>query len=115
MDETAKIHVGGGLKDASARMLDAVARFERGESVSEEHISFERWAALFSTLTPKRYALLRHVHRHPEKASGRLRARSIAIFAASMTTCGRWPMPVCWKPTRAEYEAVEVAPARIAL
>ena len=68
MQRGTALHVGGGLKAASNRMLDAVARFEHGETVREDHVTFADWAALFSILTPKRYELLRHVHRHPEKS-----------------------------------------------
>ena len=97
MDRT-KVHAGSGLADASERMLDAVARFERGESVEENHVSFKSWAALFSILTLKRYDLLRHVHQHPEKSIRSL-ARSIATSGESTMTCGRSWMPDCWKPT----------------
>ena len=64
--EDVEVHVGGSLRDAADRILAGVARFERGETVHERHVTFENWRALFNVLTPKRYELLCHVHAHPE-------------------------------------------------
>ena len=61
-----KVHVGGSLRDTANRVLADVARFDRGESVRERHVTFENWQALFNVLTPRRYELLSHVHAHPE-------------------------------------------------
>jgi predicted transcriptional regulator len=66
MDKKTKVHVGGSLRDAADGILADVARFERGETVDERHLTFENWQALFSVLAPKRYELLHHVHKHPE-------------------------------------------------
>ena len=74
--EGVKVHVGGAMRDAANRILDDIARFERGESVEEHHVTFENWQALFNVLTPKRYELLCHVHAHPEP-SVRALARSL--------------------------------------
>ncbi|HJS87758.1 MAG TPA: hypothetical protein VJ779_20080, partial [Acetobacteraceae bacterium] len=71
-----RVHVGGSLRDAADSILADVARFERGETVDERHVVFENWQALFSVLTPKRYELLHHIHRHPEP-SVRALARSL--------------------------------------
>ncbi|MFT8244321.1 MarR family transcriptional regulator [Roseomonas sp. BN140053] len=61
------IHVGGSFADTKRRVLDAVERAERGEAgAAENHISFESWEALTAVMTPRRFELLRHVHRHPE-------------------------------------------------
>jgi len=68
MTRNLRLHVGDTLCDLNNRVLDDVARFERGESVESHHLSFESWQALFNVLTPKRYALLQHVHKHPEQS-----------------------------------------------
>lgn len=114
-----KVHVGSGLADASERMLDAVARFERGESVEENHVSFESWAALFSTLTPKRYELLRHVHQHPEKSIRSL-ARALdrdfrRVYDDVRALVDAGLLEADGQGLRAEYEAVEVPRTKIAL
>jgi predicted transcriptional regulator len=58
---------GEDVKKAAERFIDAAERVERGENVdAETHVTFESWAGLSSVLTPKRVALLQHVHRHPE-------------------------------------------------
>ena len=119
MQRGTALHVGGGLKAASNRMLDAVARFEHGETVREDHVTFADWAALFSILTPKRYELLRHVHRHPEKSIRALaRAldrdfRRVHDDVRALADAGL--LEVDDAGVRAEYEAIEVAPARIAI
>lgn len=115
----AQFHVGGGLRGASKRMLNAVARFESGETVAENHVSFEDWSALFSILTPKRYELLRHLHRHPAE-SIRALARALnrdfrrvhddvrALMDAGLLEADE-------EGLRAEYEVIEVPQAKIAL
>jgi predicted transcriptional regulator len=60
------IHVGGSFADSKRRLLDAVARHERGEAVAEDHVTFATWEALTAVMTPKRMALIRHLHRTPE-------------------------------------------------
>jgi predicted transcriptional regulator len=60
------IYVGGSFADTRRRVLDAVARVERGETVGETHITFESWDALAGIMTPKRFELIRHLHRSPE-------------------------------------------------
>jgi predicted transcriptional regulator len=71
------IHVGGTLRDVADSVLADIARFEAGHTVDEDHVTFESWQALFSVLTPKRYELLRHVHRQPA-ASVRALSRALA-------------------------------------
>jgi predicted transcriptional regulator len=61
-----EIHVGGTFAETKRRVLDAVARAERGEEVQEDHVTFATWAALSAVMTPKRFALIRHLHRQPE-------------------------------------------------
>jgi predicted transcriptional regulator len=48
-----------------ARFIDAWHRAERGESVSERHLSFDSFETMTRVLTPKRLALLHHLHRQP--------------------------------------------------
>lgn len=60
-----KLHVGGTFTDTKARVLDAVARAKRGETVGESHLTFESWEGLSKTLTGKRLELLRHLHARP--------------------------------------------------
>jgi predicted transcriptional regulator len=40
---------------------------ERGDAVSEKHVSFATWETMIQVLSPRRLALLRHVHRTPAK------------------------------------------------
>jgi predicted transcriptional regulator len=54
------------MKAASGqRFVRAWRRAEQGDVSAETHLSFESWELLSRTLTPKRLALLRHIHRHP--------------------------------------------------
>jgi predicted transcriptional regulator len=73
---THTIHVGGSFEDTKRRALDAVARFERSESVEEHHVVFETWATFARAMTPSRLELLRHVHHHPPQS---IRALAIAL------------------------------------
>lgn len=70
------IHVGGTLADSKRRVLDALARADQGEVVSKDHITFQSWEAPASVMTTKRFALVRHLHRHPETSIAAL-ARSL--------------------------------------
>ena len=119
MNTTLKLHVGGGLREASDRMLNDVARFERGESVEENHLAFENWQALFNVLTAKRYELLQFVHRQPEP-SVRALARALKrdykrvhedVQALVMAGLLRQDA----EGLHADYEAIELPPTRIAL
>jgi predicted transcriptional regulator len=67
MPRDIRVHVGDSLRDLNRRVLADVARFERGESVELHHPSFKHGQALFNVPTPKRYALLQHVHKQPEQ------------------------------------------------
>jgi predicted transcriptional regulator len=56
-------------RQSLARLLEADARYNRGEHVeAEEHITFESIEGLFALLTPKRLELLRHLHRYPARS-----------------------------------------------
>lgn len=77
MSREVHIHVGDTLNDAGRRFVDAWHRAERGELASaEHHVSFERWETFVSVMTPKRLALLRHVHAHPAHS---VRALALAL------------------------------------
>ena len=60
-----KIHVGDSRNAMGARFIDAWHRAERGEAVREHHLSFDSFETMTRVLTPKRLALLRHLHRQP--------------------------------------------------
>ena len=53
MSNTVNVHVGT-LEDMGQRFTDAWHRAERGEAVSETHITFHDLPALLAALTPKR-------------------------------------------------------------
>ena len=55
------------MEDVGARFIDAWHRMERGEEVSEKHVSFTDWETMVRTLSPRRLQLLRHIHQHPAK------------------------------------------------
>ncbi|MGQ9370765.1 HVO_A0114 family putative DNA-binding protein [Azospirillum sp. ST 5-10] len=69
--------VGGTLREAAARVVDAWHRAERGEAVEpRDTVTFQTWSALASVMTDRRYELLRHLHDHPA-ASVRALARAL--------------------------------------
>ncbi|MCV3765627.1 hypothetical protein [Rhizobium sp. TRM95796] len=59
------VHVAEPFSASRRRILDALARSDAGETVSEFHIVFPDWTTLASVMTPSRLALLRHLHAHP--------------------------------------------------
>ena len=60
-----QIHVGESRDAMGARFIDAWHRAERVEMVGEHHLSFDSFETMTRVLTPKRLALLRHLHRQP--------------------------------------------------
>lgn len=63
---TKQVLVGGTLRDAGRRFIDAWHRAERGEVFeAEDNITFVSWEALSAVMTQKRYELLLHLHRQP--------------------------------------------------
>lgn len=60
-----RVHVEG-LADAGQRFVDAWRRAERSERIREEHLSFESFEGLLTTLSPKRIELVRFVRRRPD-------------------------------------------------
>lgn len=75
MSETVNLHVGS-IEEMGKRFVGAWNRLERGEEVKETHLTFFSLETMMSTLSPKRLALLRHVHRQP--------ARTIAGLAKTL-------------------------------
>jgi predicted transcriptional regulator len=74
-----QVHIGERIDDMGRRFVDAWHRAERGELTpenAERHVGFENFETFAQVMTPKRLALLRHVHRHP--------ARSIRALAAAL-------------------------------
>lgn len=60
-----EVHVGGSFADTKRRVMNAVAAADHGPVESQTHITFETWAALSNVMTPKRFEILRRVHRQP--------------------------------------------------
>ena len=75
MSGTVKLHVGS-VEEMGKRFSGAWHRLERGEAVSETHLTFFDLETMMATLSPKRLALLRHVHQHP--------AGSVAALAKTL-------------------------------
>ncbi len=73
---TVQVHVGETIEEVASRFLDGWNRLERGEALNEKHVSFSSWEAFVGVMTPKRLALLRHVHRTP--------ARSVRALAQAL-------------------------------
>lgn len=64
MSETINIHVGS-IEEMGKRFIGAWHRLERGEEVKETNLTFFSLETMMTTLSPKRLALLRHVHQQP--------------------------------------------------
>lgn len=62
---TLQIHIGVDLQAEAVAIKDAIRRHEAGETVREQHITFESFEGMTRILTPKRLEILRHLHRHP--------------------------------------------------
>lgn len=75
MGETIRLNVGS-IEDMGKRFVAVWHRLERGEPVSETNLSFFDLETMMATLSPKRLALLKHVHRQS--------ARSIAALAKAL-------------------------------
>lgn len=74
-----QVHVGDTIDEMGRRFIDAWHRAERGELAAENaerHVGFQTFETFSRIMTPKRLALLRHVHRHP--------ARSIRALATAL-------------------------------
>lgn len=75
MNETVKLNVVS-LDEMGKRFIGTWHKLERGEKERETNLTFFDLNQLVSTLSPKRLALLRHVHAHP--------ARSVAALAKTL-------------------------------
>ncbi len=58
-----QLHVGS-LQEMGKRFADAWRRVERGERVSETHVTFLDLESMQAMLSPRRLELLRHVRQH---------------------------------------------------
>ncbi|CAN7203306.1 hypothetical protein LJR255_000586 [Pararhizobium sp. LjRoot255] len=76
MSKDLQLHIGGSFDDVAKRVADAWHRAEKGEPVSEDHLTFVNWDALSQTMTTKRLELLRHLRHHPQVSIAAL-ARSL--------------------------------------
>ena len=66
-----EVHVGDTLAGFGTRFVDAWHRAEHEELTAanaECHLSFEDYATFAAVMSPKRLALLRHVHRQPPRS-----------------------------------------------
>ena len=63
-----EIPVGNRLEETGRRFVDAWHALEKGKKVRERHLSFESLEGLLSVLTPKRWELLKYVHRKPVRS-----------------------------------------------
>ncbi len=70
-----RVPIGETMEQTAARFF-GWHRMERGDAVNEKHVSFENWETMVRVLSPKRLALLRHLHRHPARS---IRALSLAL------------------------------------
>ncbi|MGH7815444.1 MAG: hypothetical protein ACREQI_15760 [Candidatus Binataceae bacterium] len=68
MKSKMQIHVGENAAAAGRRFISAWRALEAGRRVRERHLSFESLEGLVQLLTPKRWELLQHVHRHPARS-----------------------------------------------
>ncbi len=75
MSETVNLYVGS-IEEMGKRFVGAWHRLEDGEEVKETHLTFFSLETMMSTLSPKRLALLRQVHRQA--------ARTIAELAKTL-------------------------------
>lgn len=70
MSKDVQVHVGATEQEFGARFADAFHRAARGTLTMENaeiHASFADWETMVRVLSPKRMALLRHVHQTPAK------------------------------------------------
>jgi len=63
-----QVHIGDTLEDTGRRFVDAWHALEKGRIVRQRHLSFESLEGLLSLLTPKRWELLKYLHRNPVRS-----------------------------------------------
>ena len=89
-----KVHIGN-IDDMGRRFVDAWHRAEKGDTVNENNLTFYSLETLLSTLTPKRMALLKTVHRTGKttiKALAESVGRDYKNVHQDVTACST---PVC--------------------
>jgi predicted transcriptional regulator len=106
-----EIHVGDAAEDTGHRFVDAWRALEKGKKVRERHLSFESLEGLLSLLTPKRWELLRYVHRKPVRSVRALSAelnrdyRRVHDDVRALTDAGLLERD--GRSVRADYDAIE--------
>jgi len=106
-----EIHVGDRLEETGRRFVDAWHALEKGKKVRERHLSFESLEGLLSVLTPKRWELLKYVHRNPASSiralSGELKRdyRRVHDDVQALTLAGLLKRD--GRAVRADYDAIE--------
>jgi len=106
-----EIHVGDSLDETGRRFIDAWHALEKGKKVRERHLSFESLEGLLSVLTPKRWELLKYVHRHPVRSIRALASelkrdyRRVHDDVEALTFAGLLERD--GRAVRADYHAIE--------
>jgi predicted transcriptional regulator len=75
MSEKVNLHVGS-IEEMGKRFVGAWNQLKQGKKIRETHLTFFNLEAMMTTLSPKRLALLKHVHQHP--------AHTIAALAKTL-------------------------------
>ena len=74
---TIEIRVGGSLEDDLKEFVEVWNKASADKRVMPKRVlAFESWEGLSKVMTPERYRLLRHLHKHPEASISSL-ARSL--------------------------------------
>jgi predicted transcriptional regulator len=110
---TLQIHVGGSFADTERRVLEAVARHENGQSVPEDHLTFENWQTFARVMTANRLELVRAVHRTPPRSVLAL-ARALGrdykrVHEDVEALVGAGMLARHETGLRAEYDAIQIA------
>jgi predicted transcriptional regulator len=66
MSKDIELHIGGSFDEVAKRVSDAWHSAEKGNAVSQDHLTFVTWEAFSSTMTGKRLELLRYLHNNPQ-------------------------------------------------
>jgi len=106
-----EITVGGSLEEDGKAFVNAWRLAEAGEEVNEQRLSFETLEGLMSVLTPKRFEILKHVHRQPA-ATIRALATQLQrdyrnIYDDVIALTGAGLLSRSGTQVRAEYDVIE--------